>query len=170
MRFFTPEWHRGELSDAESDAVIASYGAHVHAFARSASEQASKLANGPSLHDALVESAQLDFRRRRLHLHLVAGDRQRGYFLRKIVYDGVRTDLLTSSPLAVVANDPRSELLYDELDIASENSYSHRYLFWPEYREVEVVFEQVRISDEAREDRSVHAMTSRYSEFGAPAA
>ena len=169
MRFLTPDWHRGNLTDEEAERVEAQYAAHRAALAQSASGPLREIASGPSLHDALVVSVEVNRSTRTVVLQLIAGDRQRGYFERKITYEGVDPDHLDTQTLAIIARDPATELLYDEVDRLESGSYSHDLLFWPHYREVLFRFDRIQVSDAPRTDRKRPPLPDRYSESGVAA-
>ena len=169
MRYFTPAWHRGDLTDEEFEAVPERYAIAVATMCETAPEAIAKLVAGPSLHDALVISASVDRRRRQVTLRLRAGDLQRGYFDREMVYDGVRIEHLDTDTFARIARDPSSELLYDEVDREVLGPWTHRLLFWPDYRELELVFDAIRFSDRPQGDRTVPLAKDRYSESVTPA-
>ena len=169
MRFLTSDWHRGNLTDEEADRVEAQYVAHRAAFAQSASGPLREIASGPSLHDALVESVEVNRSKRTVVLRLLAGDQQRGYFERKITYEGVDLDHLDTQALAVIARDPASELLHDEVDALGSGLYSHDLLFWPHYREILFRFDRIQVTDAARTDRARSPLTDRYCESGVAA-
>ncbi|HSQ31342.1 MAG TPA: hypothetical protein VLN49_15915 [Gemmatimonadaceae bacterium] len=169
MRFLTPDWHRGELTDEEADRVEAQYAAHRAAFAQSAPGPLREIASGSSLHDAIVVSVEVTRSTRTVVLRLLAGDQQRGYFERKITYEGVELDHLDTQALAAIARDPASELLSDELDALGSGLYSHDLLFWPHYREILFRFDRIQVSDAPRIDRTRHPVADRYSESGVAA-
>jgi hypothetical protein len=166
MRFLTPDWHRGNLSDEEADRIEAQYAAHRAAFAQSAPGPLRAIVSGPSLHDALVESVEVNRSQRTVVLRLLAGDQQRGYFGRKITYEDVGLERLDAHALAVIARDPESELLSDEVDALGPGLYSHALLFWPYYREILLRFKRIQVSDAARPDRARVPLRDRYSESG----
>lgn len=169
MRFLTPDWHRGNLTDEETDHVEAQYAAHRAAFARSVSGPLREIASGPSLHDALIVYVEVNRTTRAVVLRLLAGDQQRGYFERTIKYEGVDLDNLDTRSLAVIARDPASQLLYDEVDALGSGLYSHDLLFWPQYREILLRFARIEVSDAPRLDRTRLPLADRYSESGVAA-
>src|SRR3954463_326227 len=106
MRFLTPDWHRGELTDDEARSAETAFEMHHAAFATADSEGIRELAAGQSLHDALVVSVTVDRSRHRIDLVLLAGDQQRGYFERRIMYDEAALDWVDTTLLATIARDP----------------------------------------------------------------
>lgn len=164
MRFLTPDWHRGELSDDEATRAETAFEVHQAALAAAASEPIRELATGRSLHDALVVSVTVDRSRHRIDLVLLAGDQQRGYFERRITYDEVALDRVDTTVLATIARDPRTELLYTELDRGETGLYSHSLLFWPHYREVALPFARVQVFDQPVAARILPDVPDRYSD------
>lgn len=169
MRFLTPAWHRGDLTDDEAERVAAQYSTHRAEFAASVSGPLKDLAAGPYLHDALVVHADVNRSTRTVVLRLLVGDQQRGYFERTMRYEDVDLEQLSTQSLAVIARDPATELLYDEVDAIERGRYSHTFLFWPNYRELSFHFARVHVSDIARADRTLPPLPDRYSEAGVAA-
>lgn len=169
MRFLTPDWHRGILTDEEAESVEAAFSAHQHAFAASVTGALRELAIGPSLHDARIVSVSVARPAHAVVLRLRAGDQQRGYFDRTVTYEGVELKTLDVATLATIARDPASELLADEIDLAESGRYSHSLLFWPHYREIVIEFTSARISDTLQSDRTLRTSADRYSDSNAPA-
>ena len=48
-------------------------------------------------------------------------------------------------------------MLYDEVDVWDAGVFVHRLLFWPHYRETDIVFEGLSITRTSRLDRPVEA-------------
>jgi hypothetical protein len=87
-----------------------------------------------------------------------------GYFDLDLSYHGVRIDLVDRKVLGVIARDPETEVLYDEVDVWDAGVFVHRLLFWPHYRETDIVFEGLSITRTSRLDRRVEARSDRYAE------
>jgi hypothetical protein len=137
MKWFTREWHSGGLSDDEVDALQAGYWSHVDAV-RSRLPGALQLFAGQpdeigraDLHDGRVEWWALD-RSRSFTLQVICGWVQIGYRRLVIQYRG-RVELFGASESDVAGwlDDAETELLYDEVDIAADNRFEHRFLLWP---------------------------------------
>jgi len=160
MRFFTPAWH-GEMSDAESDAVIAAYRDHVAAILPRLPATVRALAREIDVHDAKVRRVILDRAARTLRLELRAGDRKMGYFDLDLDYLGIVLDAADVKVIAAAARDERAELIYDEVDIADDGLIVHRILWWP-YREFEVTFRSLAIRMAPRPDRSLPTFNDRF--------
>jgi hypothetical protein len=168
MRFFTPAWHRGDLSDDESEAVMRRYTEHITSLATTLPSAMRELAMGLNLHDGRVGRVVVDRRRRRVSLTLRIGDQQSGYSNLQLRYDSVALSRLDTRTLRAVVEDPASELLYDEVDRSDHGRFIHRMLFIP-YRDVEIDFEQLSIAREACADRSTELGSAEYVEKGVAA-
>jgi hypothetical protein len=166
VKFFTPEWTRGDVSDEESDAIVERYAAHLAVLAPTLPPALQALAYDPALHDAIFGEGTVDHRRRRLVLAVRCGDQQMGYEDREMVYDGVDLSRLDQGALAAAVADPKTELLYDEIDRGEAGAFVHRILFWPT-RVIEIVFEEFRMRSEPRPDRHTGLARPRYVEIGA---
>ena len=167
MKFFTPEWARGELSDEESDAVVERYAAHLAAITPTLPPALQALAYDPALHDAVFGEGTVDHLRQRLLLSLRCGDQQMGYSDREFVYDGVDLGQLDGAALEAAIKDPETELLYDEIDTGGSRHFVHRILFWPE-RVMEIHFDSFLMRSEPRPDRYTDLPKARYTALGAP--
>ena len=168
MRFFTPEWHGGDITEAESDAVLAAYQRHVAEILPQLHATVRVLARELALHDARVRRVVVDRPGGEVRVELRCGDRQAGYYDLDLVYLDAVVDARDATELAAAARDPRSELLYDEVDVidgAGEAAYLHRMLFWP-YRDVEIMFRALSLRLAPRADRSVPLFADRYVEAG----
>ena len=130
MRFFTREWHSGELPDDEADAVGVAYHAHIQSLSEALPPGVRELATTLNLHDALVRRVLLDGNRRELRLELRCGDQQRGYEDVALTYHGT---VLTQQSLHDLrgATERGGEVLYDEVDVIGDGLFSHQLLLWP---------------------------------------
>ena len=56
--------------------------------------------------------------------------------------------------LKALATDPKTELIYSEIDLGPPGRFVHRILFWSKPMcEIEVVFGSLKVSTEPRLDR-----------------
>lgn len=128
MRWFSDEWHGGELSDTDVEAVVVAYDAHVR--------QLRDRVPGPvweltqlNLHDGQVQS--WEFENDRFAWTLLIGDLQRGYELATIVYADAELIGVDRTPLSGSGLErDAAELLSDEVD-AVDGRHEHRFYFWP---------------------------------------
>ncbi len=168
MRYFTPAWLSGDLSDDEYDAVLARYRAHLAAIEPQLPAAVRALATEVNLHDGRIRQVALDRRNRTLRLALRCGDLQAGYFDLELEYQGVLLDRLDVETLRAIALDPTSEALYDEVDVLDEEAFTHAIIFWSEQyrwldcREVTVAFHGLEIARKPAAVREIRAEQSRF--------
>ena len=74
MKFFTPDWHSGDLPDSESDTIVARYWAHLAGLALPPGQH--QLANDVHLHDALMEEVRDD-----VEPGTITNEIQKGYMM-----------------------------------------------------------------------------------------
>jgi hypothetical protein len=163
MRFFTRSWARGEPGPEAVEEVRRTYRSHIEGLIVRLPLAVEELATALDLHDALIRRVTVDRRAAVLRIELRCGDLQAGYFDAVLQYSGVlleKTDLVT---LEGRARDPRTEVLYDEVDIDGDGHLCHRLLFWPD-GELEVRFTSFAM-DRVKKGRRVEARTEDvYSE------
>ncbi len=129
MRWFTRHWHEGELTDDEVEQAIRDYAGHLTELVPRLPPDVRALTR-LNLHDGQVQewtTTDVGFAWR-----LLIGDLQRGYQYAEISYSdaelvgtdgkGLRDLNLTGSPF---------ELVSDEVDVALDGRYEHRFYFWP---------------------------------------
>ena len=155
MKYFSREWHSGDISEGEVGEVRDRYWAFIASISDSLPEPIRELATAVNLHDGLVQELVVDHQESTVAILLRCGDLQVGYFDVRLVYSGVPTRLLDVAMLKEIASDPESELLYDEGD-RSADGYVHRVSFWP-YRETQIDFRSLRIARDSKPDRSIAA-------------
>jgi hypothetical protein len=156
MRFFTPEWCRG---DDDLDAAAA-YVAALEQLGADLPVAARVLARSISLHDARIRRIDADARRCELALLLRAGDHERGYFDLDLHYGGFAMAAPDAARLRVVGADPTAELLYDEVD-AVDGGFEHRLLFSRE-REVAIRFADLGLRLASRPSRAFERGVDRF--------
>jgi hypothetical protein len=137
LRFFTPEWHGGDMSHDEAARVPAAYQAHIASLGPLLPVDARRLVSDVSLHDGLIRHVhqQSD------HADVLvrAGEVGTGYFNAHLSYGGGKISPGDGRFLKEAVGRPDVELLYDEFDWSEGADLVHRLLFWP-YREVSVRF------------------------------
>lgn len=136
MRFFSPQWHAGDLTAGEEDAAIARYQDHLAHLLPAFSEDMRTFFQSESLHDALICSVTGSKSAGDLLLELTSGDSNRSYRTLHLDYRGVLSDVYEA--IATLPADRPWEILYDEID-REDNLYVHRLLFWP-YAELPIKF------------------------------
>lgn len=136
VRFFTREWHGGEMPDTEAERVASSYEAHLGALGPGLPNAARRLWTDVSLHDALLRN--IERAANGLELLFRAGDNSTGYFDAQLSYHDVTLSPADEQFLRNAVGRRDVELLCDEFDEADRH-WVHRFLFWP-YHEVSVYF------------------------------
>ncbi|WP_435009552.1 hypothetical protein P12x_000808 [Tundrisphaera lichenicola] len=139
MRYFTRSWARGELTPEEAEDVRHAYSSHIEGLAGRLPGAVDELATSVDLHDAIIRRVRVDRRAAGLRIELRCGDQQAGYFDAVLQYSGVPLETTDLVCLEDRARDPRTEVLYDEVDIDGDGQLCHRFLFWPD-GELEVRF------------------------------
>lgn len=130
MKFFTPLWRDGELSDEDYDGACRGYDNRLTEIRRSLSDDLVRFLDAISLHDAKIRSASLDLDRT-FRLAVRAGDLQSGYVDVDLEYGDIQ--ILEGNPsAAVVLNSDDGEIIQDEIDLINEGVYEHRLLFAPD--------------------------------------
>jgi hypothetical protein len=163
MKFFTTDWHSGKLPERESGAVPIRYTAHIGSLLSRFPATVRTLAQGVNLHDGLIRSVTVDRTRQALELQFRCGDREVGYFDLALVYSRVRMEDLDLSELKAIAEDPKSEALYDEVDVGNSGAWAHRILFWP-YREIVIEFGALGLQLDPRNGRAFPRTSQLYVE------
>ncbi len=117
MKFFTREWHSGELSDEESERIVSDYWAYINTLLPNLPPPVATLARETNLHDGLIHRVLIQPEQKQLELGLRGGDLQVGYFDLDLTYSEVRMDRLDIPFLQGSAQRRQTEVLYDEVDL-----------------------------------------------------
>lgn len=163
MKFFTRAFLSGELSDEQVDVVFESYRQHIEGIAHLLPVPVLALAKGISLHDALIRQVTVHKDKRLLSLFLRCGDSPRGYYDVDIIYSGIDLTKLHLVELAEIAHNSRSELQYSEVDLADDNSFEHRMIFFPK-GEIAIRFATLNLNIQSQPDRLFQKKSDRYRE------
>ncbi len=148
MKYFTAQWHSGELSDRAYEAAVTAYEARLRTIAPKLPPSLRLLSREVSLHDGLIEKARVSSHS--LALWLRIGDLQRGYTSVHLAYAGVLQPAVLLRPLRQLALI-EDELVSDEIDISPEG-FAHR-LFFSEGIELEVSFKALQVRQSPRKSR-----------------
>lgn len=138
MRWFTREWQNGQLTDAEADARGPAYAAYVNSVADRLPPHLLEFALPQgvdmSVHDALVDRAEIYPISRHIRLRLVNGDLQSGYG--KLDLDCIDAELLDPDVdrLQALLENPKTEFLSQEVELIEGQPprFEIRFLLWPE--------------------------------------
>jgi hypothetical protein len=155
MIYFTRGWANGELSDVESEEVVAAYEKRLTEILPRLPKAFARLAREINLHDGIIEQVQWNPAEKLLRLSLVCGDLQNGYTLIEIMYGGALLGEPRIEALRRAACARDVVLLYDEVDIQPDGLLTHRLLFHPR-DEVTIDFETVSLSALPRSDKRVN--------------
>jgi hypothetical protein len=126
MRFFTPEWFSGDMTDTEYELTIQKYVDHLALVRKELPSRLIEFVDNTSLHDALVRRAIL--RDTTFQIELRAGDLQRGYSDLTLFYGGVVAVVGRPSVMDII-DDELPEIIEDEIDIVDLGVFEHRLLF-----------------------------------------
>ncbi|MEJ7893824.1 MAG: hypothetical protein WKF94_14415 [Solirubrobacteraceae bacterium] len=137
MKWMTRGWQCGDVSDAEGAALEAEYQSHVERLLPRLPDALRVFVGQPdesgyvSLHDGRLEWWASDAPRS-FTLQVFCGYDRLGYRRLVMQYRG-RAEVFGASGRDVAGwlNDPQTELLYDEVDIAEDGRFEHRFLLWP---------------------------------------
>ncbi len=144
MKYFTREWHSGQLDDAEFERRVKVYWLHINEILPKLPKPCRDLATGKhkiTLHDAKIRKVTYHREKKQLCLSLSCGDLQIGYFDLDITYFDVMDIEKIAARLQDISCNPRHELLYDEIDIDELGHITHSILFWPKKEgEIEIRF------------------------------
>jgi hypothetical protein len=157
------------LSDAEAAKAEAAFDAHLAHTLPQLPASLRAFAETVDIHDGRIRGVTLDRGAAALRLALRCGDLQQGYFDVDLEYGGVDLDRLDVPMLAVIAEDPRSEALYLEVDVVAPGRYVHRWLWWRYRRELDVEFRELVFHTEPRASREFPKQTSKFVDIAAPA-
>jgi hypothetical protein len=163
MKFFTREWHGGDLPEDQVSNIVLRYAAHIDALSPMLAATVRTLAQGVNVHDGRIMSVTFDQAHQKLELALRCGDLQVGYFDVLLVYAHININGCSLSDLKTIAEDPKAEVLYDEVDRSEIGPWVHRILFWP-YREIQIEFGELDLHLESKPDRKFSRRSPVYLE------
>ena len=160
MRYFTRGWANGELADAESEQVALDYRARLNEIAPRLPKELLELAQRINLHDAIIDHVWWEPSRRRLTLKLICikSDPDTHEAV-ELVYDDAMLGPRRIESLRRAALSRDTELLFDEVDIDEEGTFTHRILFWPS-EEVTIDFGSLALATRPVADRRVSLMAA----------
>ena len=140
MRWLTRDWHgSGEnfLTDAEVDERTAAYKRHRQVVLPSLPADLQALAGEPIserfwvLHDGRVETWEAHLPERCV-LVIVSWGKECGFHRLRIKYLDAELFGATEQQIARWLCDDRTQLLFQEVDVAPDGRFEHRHLLWPE--------------------------------------
>ncbi len=141
MKYFTKEWCFSKLDDQEIEHRLESYRNYVQNIYKKLPFVLKLLVQNINLHDGKLETIYFSPDKKNLILRGVFGDLESHYFELEIEYLRIKNeknDLLDS-----VFKDQEIEILSDEIEVLSENLFSHRILFSTQ-KYIEIQFEDIK--------------------------
>ena len=153
MIYFTRGWASGELSDEETDRIVAAYQRRMDFIEPSMPAPLRRLARDYSLHDAVIDSIRWTPSSKRLSIDFIAHAGQ-GFKAVSLTYFGAQLGHRRIESLQRVARDRSACVHYDEVDIDSDGKLIHRLLFLPT-EEVTLEFDRLELQIEPRTDQRI---------------
>ena len=153
MKFFTPEWATGVLTDEEFESTEDRYSDYLSDLNLPA--EVLSLAK-TDLHDGLVE--RVHEASGTLTVTLVSGDLQRGYLETTITYEAPLAWGANVTLLQFAAKGSDLEVIEHEVD-RHDSGFVHRILF-SSHEEIEIAFSSASVSQRPRESRQLRSDTS----------
>ena len=154
MKYFTKEWHQGKLRDSQFNQMLNNYKKFAKENIQKFPANFVFLFQNESLHDGLIIQCIADFKTSTLSLDLVCGDKQKGYCQIKLKYFGVDLKKIDLKKIDDLVNSEDAELLNDEIDLDNK-FFVHRMIFWPDYFELELFFEDFTFHRTEAKSRSI---------------
>lgn len=142
MKYFTKEWCFSNLGDYEIDRISKSYKDYIDSTHAKLPFVLKILAKSLNLHDGRLMKVSYIQNEGSLLLDGIFGDLQTGYFFLQIRYLGVSG--LSEEVLRAIFKDQVLEILSDEIELFSENYFSHKMLFSSK-NEIDIQFKDIQI-------------------------
>lgn len=146
MKWFTRDWHAGDLSAPGSNEVWRAYWEHVDLLKDrmpAAFKVLAEAGGDVSLHDGrFIQVSKPFWEPGQLIFDIACWDMSSG-ILRddiwtypdlhvRLVYGGAELISPEWDELQRLARDPTTEILYGEVDVAADDRLEHRMLLWPQ--------------------------------------
>lgn len=145
MKYFTREWHRGDLSEENRAKVSDAYDERLALIAGSLPPKLYDLARNRGALNGVIRRAvaerDLDF----LILEMIIDDPFDGPCDVELTYLGIRWDWIDLKALARRARDPETRILRHEVDVVSPLQFEHSFLFSPQDH-VTIRFSDIAVS------------------------
>lgn len=143
MKYFTNEWCSSDLNDEEIENRATSYKEYINKIYKDLPFVLKILSKNVNFHDGRINKITLFSNQGILILNGVFGDIQSGHYFLEIQYRN--TSSLNIQNLTDVFNCKKLEILSDEFELISENSFSHRIIFSSK-KEIDITFQDIQIS------------------------
>lgn len=142
MKFFTREWCEGKLSKDMTNEMWKKYDQYLQKIQPKFSNMLKKATKQFNLHDGLIKEFSIDEAGKNLNFKIVCGDLQVGYSKLNVSYNKVEFSKTPTKKIEQIANNPETEILYDEYDISGD-LYIHRIIVWPRYESFSIYFKDL---------------------------
>lgn len=143
MKYFTKEWCLGILNEKKINSIANEYNEYIDKIYYKLPVTLKLLAKNVSLHDGIVKSVLFDKKNNILEIYGIFGDLQFGYFNLGLRYFNV--DAINISKVHEIFLNKNIEILNDEIEILSEEKFSHRFIFQTK-QEFEILFTDIEIT------------------------
>lgn len=142
MKYFTKDWCFSNLNDEEIENSLINYDKYINTIYNRLPVTLKLITKNINLHDGRIKKFILYKDQKILILEGVFGDLEVGYFSLEFKYRNACVSDMDN--LMSIFNNQRVEILRDELEILSNNYYSHKMIFSMK-KEIDVIFEDVSI-------------------------
>ncbi len=161
MKFFTREWLTGELNDKEYEKVVPAYNRHLAKIMPRLTPNLHNFVKMVNLHDGLIRLVMFDYKQLIFGLYLRCGDLQIGYYDLDIRYKDIQLNQAVVDAFSKAVQNIKTEILYNELDVADTNNFVHRMIFDPHY-EVSIVFRDLEFEKIPQSNREFSIATEKF--------
>jgi hypothetical protein len=142
MKYFTKEWSLGRFNDKKSEKAANDYIRYIDGIYNRLSPTLKLLAKNISLHDGIFKFVLLDRKNNVLEIEGVFGDLLFSYYNLNLKYNILESIKLIN--LNEMFSGNKMEILNDEIEIISDEKFSHKFLF-DTYQELEILFTDVEM-------------------------
>ena len=149
MKWFTRDFVNGALDDEEWERRRSEYGHHLSSIRANLGHGAEELVTSVNLHDAQLQNWRFE-KDGTLQLRVLAGDLQVGYERVTLRYFDAKLVGATEEELRTWTRSNRPvEVIWDEVALAPDDNYEHRFLLRLPDAEFGIAFSSVGVSREA---------------------
>lgn len=141
MKFFNKAWCFCELNDDEIEQRLESYKNYIDEIYSKLPFTLKLMAKNLNLHDGKIIISRFIQQEKSLILKGIFGDLQTGYYFLTLKYSISKLDI---EPLSSIFKDKQLEILSDEIEFLSENSFCHR-IFFSTQQELSIPFKDIQI-------------------------
>jgi hypothetical protein len=142
MKYFTNDWHFGNLKDKEVGKISKNYWKYIDKIYDTLPFALKILSKNISLHDGILKKLTYFSNRNELILEGIFGDLQIGYFFLKIKYlNLINFDI---QHLKNIYSNGFIQILSDEIELLFDKRYCHR-MFFSNKNEFEINFSSIEL-------------------------